>query len=40
VNGEMKTLNGLLTTDLGAFNKLIHDQNIPAIQPPPVKAKQ
>jgi len=40
VNGELKTLNGLLTTDLGAFNKLIHDQNIPAIQPPAVKPKQ
>jgi photosystem II stability/assembly factor-like uncharacterized protein len=40
VNGEMKTLNGLLTTDLAAFNKLIHDQNIPAIQAPAVKTKQ
>jgi photosystem II stability/assembly factor-like uncharacterized protein len=40
VNGELKTLNGLLTTDLAAFNKLIHDQNIPAIQPPAVKARQ
>jgi photosystem II stability/assembly factor-like uncharacterized protein len=40
VNGEIKTLNGLLTTDLAAFNKLIHDQNIPAIQAPAVKAKQ
>jgi photosystem II stability/assembly factor-like uncharacterized protein len=37
VNGEMKTLDGLLTTDLAAFNKLIHDQNIPAIQPPTAK---
>jgi hypothetical protein len=37
VNGQLKTLNGLLTTDLGAFNKLIHDQNIPAVEPPAVK---
>jgi len=40
VNGELKTLNGLLTTDLAAFNKLIHDQNIPAVQAPAVKTKQ
>jgi photosystem II stability/assembly factor-like uncharacterized protein len=40
VNGELKTLNGLLTTDLAAFNKLVHDQNIPAVQAPAVKAKQ
>ncbi|MGA3235006.1 MAG: glycosyl hydrolase [Bryobacteraceae bacterium] len=40
VNGEMKTLNGLLTTDLAAFNKLIHDQNIPAVQAPAVKVNQ
>jgi hypothetical protein len=40
VNGELKTLNGLLTTDLGAFNKLIHDQNVPAIQAPAAKTKQ
>jgi photosystem II stability/assembly factor-like uncharacterized protein len=37
VNGQMKTLNGLMTTDLAAFNKLIHDQNIPAVEPPAVK---
>jgi hypothetical protein len=40
VNGELKTLNGLLTTDLAAFNKLIHDQNVPAVQAPAVKTKQ
>jgi photosystem II stability/assembly factor-like uncharacterized protein len=40
VNGEIKTLNGLLTGDLNAFNKLIHDQNIPAILAPAVKARQ
>jgi hypothetical protein len=33
VNAQLKALNGLLTTDLSAFNKLIHDANIPAIQP-------
>jgi photosystem II stability/assembly factor-like uncharacterized protein len=37
VNGQMKTLNGLMTTDLAAFNKLVHDQNIPAVEPPAVK---
>jgi len=34
VNGKLKTLNGLLATDLAAFNKLVRDANIPAIQPP------
>jgi photosystem II stability/assembly factor-like uncharacterized protein len=32
VNAQLKTLNGLLTTDLAAFNKLIHDTNVPAVQ--------
>jgi hypothetical protein len=34
VNGQLKTLDGLLTTDLAAFNKLIHDNNVPAVQAP------
>jgi hypothetical protein len=34
VNGELKTLDKLLTTDLAAFNKLIHDENVPAVQAP------
>ena len=32
VNAQLKMLNGLLTTDLAAFNKLIHDANVPAVQ--------
>jgi hypothetical protein len=32
VNAQLKTLNGLLTTDLAAFNKLVHDSNVPAVQ--------
>jgi len=39
-NGELKTLNALMTTDLANFNKLIHDRNVPAVQAPAVKAKQ
>jgi photosystem II stability/assembly factor-like uncharacterized protein len=34
VNGQLKTLDGLITGDLAAFNKLIHDSNAPAIQAP------
>ncbi len=32
VNAQLKTLNSLLTADLTAFNKLIHDANVPAVQ--------
>jgi photosystem II stability/assembly factor-like uncharacterized protein len=32
VNAQIKTLNGLLGTDLAAFNKLVHDQNVPAVK--------
>jgi len=34
VNGQLKTLDGLLTTELTAFNKLLHDSNVPAVEPP------
>ena len=34
INGELKTLNGLLTTELAAFNKLARDENIPAVREP------
>ena len=34
VNAELKTLNSLLTTDLAAFNKLVRDANIPAVEAP------
>jgi hypothetical protein len=33
-NAELKTLNSLLTTDLAAFNKLVRDANIPAVEAP------
>jgi hypothetical protein len=32
VNAQLKTLNGLLTSDLAAFNKLVRDANVPAVQ--------
>ena len=31
-NGVLNKLHGVMTTDLAAFNKLIHDQNVPAVQ--------
>ena len=34
VNAQLKTLNSLMTTDLAAFNKLVHDSNVPAVQAP------
>jgi len=37
VNGQLTALDGLLTSDLAAFNKLIHDSNAPAIQAPAKK---
>jgi photosystem II stability/assembly factor-like uncharacterized protein len=37
VNGQIKALDGLLSSDLAAFNKLIHDSNVPAIQAPAKK---
>ncbi len=37
VNGQLKTLDALMTSDLAAFNKLIHDSNAPAIQAPTKK---
>ncbi len=33
-NAELKSLNSLLTTDLAAFNKLVRDANIPAVEAP------
>ncbi len=30
-NAQLKTLNTLLTTDLAAFNRLVHDANVPAV---------
>ncbi|MGA2193960.1 MAG: glycosyl hydrolase [Bryobacteraceae bacterium] len=37
VNGQLKALDALMTSDLAAFNKLIHDSNAPAIQAPAKK---
>jgi hypothetical protein len=34
VNGELKTLNTLLSADLAAFNKLVTDEKIPAVTLP------
>jgi hypothetical protein len=35
VNAELKKLDVLMTADLTAFNKLIRDENVPAVMPPP-----
>jgi len=37
VNAQLKTLDTLMSSDLEAFNKLIHDANVPAIQAPAKK---
>jgi Sortilin, neurotensin receptor 3, len=37
-NGQLKTLDGLLTSDLSAFNKLLHDTNVPAVEAPKAAA--
>jgi photosystem II stability/assembly factor-like uncharacterized protein len=37
VNAELKKLDTLLAVDLLAFNKLIRDENVPAVQAPPKK---
>jgi photosystem II stability/assembly factor-like uncharacterized protein len=33
-NAKLKELSVLMTSDLASFNKLIHDQNVPAVQAP------
>jgi hypothetical protein len=40
VNAELKKLDVLMTADLAAFNKLIHDENVPAVQAPSKKVGQ
>jgi len=35
VNAELKKLDVLMGADLAAFNKLIRDENVPAVQAPP-----
>jgi hypothetical protein len=37
VNGQLQTLDSLLTTDLAAFNRLVRDTNVPAITAPAKK---
>jgi photosystem II stability/assembly factor-like uncharacterized protein len=37
VNAQLKTLDKLMTTDLAAFNKLIRDENVPAVMAPAKK---
>jgi hypothetical protein len=39
VNAELKKLNALTTTELTAFNKLIRDENVPAIVAPAGKGQ-
>jgi sensor c-di-GMP phosphodiesterase-like protein len=38
VNAELKKLDGLMGGELAAFNKLIRDENVPAVQAPARKA--
>ena len=40
VNAELKKLDVLMGADLVAFNKLIRDENVPAVQAPPKKSVQ
>ncbi|MCX6627838.1 MAG: hypothetical protein NTW28_09440, partial [Candidatus Solibacter sp.] len=40
VNAELKKLDGLVAADLAATNKLIRDENVPAVQAPPKKPVQ
>ena len=37
VNAELKKLEALMGAELAAFNKLIRDENVPAVQAPPKK---
>jgi hypothetical protein len=36
-NAKLKEFSVLMTSDLASFNKLIHDQNVPAVQAPKVR---
>ena len=40
INAELKKLEGLMGAELAAFNKLIRDENVPAVQAPVKKAAQ
>jgi hypothetical protein len=37
VNADLKTLDTLISVDLAAFNKLVHDQGVPAVAAPAPK---
>jgi hypothetical protein len=37
VNADLKTLDNLLNVDLAAFNKLVHDQGVAAVEAPKVR---
>ena len=36
-NAQIRAMNTLLTTEIGSFNKLVHDQNVPAVTVPAPK---
>jgi len=36
-NGQIRTMNTLLTTEIASFNKLVRDQNVPAVVVPATK---
>jgi hypothetical protein len=39
VNAELKKLSALMTADLATFNKLIRDENVPAVVAPAGKGQ-
>jgi len=39
-NAQLKKLDVVMGADLAAFNKLIRDENVPAVQAPPKKLAQ
>jgi hypothetical protein len=39
VNAELKKLSTLMTADLATFNKLIRDENVPAVVAPAGKGQ-
>ena len=40
VNADLKTLDTLMGVDLAAFNKLVHDEGVPAVAAPAAKRKK
>jgi hypothetical protein len=37
VNADLKTLDTLMGVDLAAFNKMVHDEGVPAVAAPAAK---